>query len=894
MSELVTFVFTDLVGSVDLKRRMPGSGATERDLAYVEQVLKPHRERIEQGLVDSRGRVVSTAGDGHFLAFTDSIRAARWAIDVQRSHEDDPLMANGSPETTARVRIGLHVGVPQIDPSDNNNFIGRAVDYAARLADRAGAGQILLSRSAASLLEDAGLDGVKLYSHGMVSLRGIGDVEVHEVLYSRRSPGELREEQSKEDKREWTVLPMTMGLTEYSAQALSNAASSNVLSSTSAPVKRVGNYELIDLIGAGGMGNVYRARHTLFGRTRAVKIIKPELVASGGESVVQRFYKEIQATGSLEHPNLVVAIESSTPEDDLHFLVMEYIEGIGADELISRSGALKIADACEICRQAALGLAHLHGQGLVHRDIKPSNIMLTCADEQSASTSTPERMAVAKLMDLGLALLVGEDQQRLTRLDQGGMGTGHYMSPEQWRTTTVDIRADIYSLGCTLYHLLHGAPPFADSDLKPQLAHEREPLPPMRVDLPRELGELICRLLAKSPEERPQLPLEVARALAPFASGHSLVGLIDQQTAATRLAGHNQYDTLSPGQVELDTFIPRRRDQAHQDSEDQLPTRRRLLAATAITAGAAAVGLGWFAKNLHEQNQARRRIALENKATDKAALMGEQILKRFRELEVLAKNPDLIGWLEALDQSPDNVELRKAPQSWLTDAKLSRDSNYKSNSWFLTDSRGIQVARAPSKNTIGKSYAYRDYFHGGGHMTQEEAAQATEPILPIREQHHSRVYKSTKENVLKVAFSVPVWNQGDGDKSDVIGVLAMSVALGDFSALEENENSNSLIEIVLADTRADYVDKDEAGNEVAMHGLILHHKLLDQYGEGHPRLPGDMLKQIAAKRTIDKSRHFPDYKDLLGRPGLWYGGCFSNVMIQDKPTGWVIIAQERH
>src|SRR6185436_3685995 len=140
---------------------------------------------------------------------------------------------------------------------------------------------------------------------------------------------------------------------------------------------KLGNYELEQRLGSGGMGDVYRARHSQFGRVRAVKVIKQHFVDAGHDEVIRRFYQEIKAVGTLEHPNIVVAIDSSAPTDLVHYLVMEYIEGVGADELVARQGPLAVADACEIARQAARGLAYIHQHGMVHRDIKPSNLMLT-------------------------------------------------------------------------------------------------------------------------------------------------------------------------------------------------------------------------------------------------------------------------------------------------------------------------------------------------------------------------------------------------------------------------------------------------------------------------------------------------------------------------------------
>ena len=898
MSDLVTFVFTDLVGSVDLKQRMPGAGAAERDQAYVQEVLTPHRERIERGLTEAKGRVVSTAGDGHFLAFRDTIQAARWAIAVQQSHAEEAICSSADPDAVVRVRIGLHVGVPQADPADAQNFIGRAVDYAARLADRATAGQILASRSAASLLEDAGLDGVELHSHGILSLRGIGEVEAHEIVYGGRKPAEPEQDEKSVDRRQWTVLPATMGLTEYSAQLAAAGAGSSGVEAPPAPGgKRVGNYELLDMIGAGGMGNVYRARHTMFGRTRAVKIIKPELVASGGQSVVHRFYQEIQATGSLEHPNLVVAIESSTPDDQEHFLVMEYIDGVGVDRLLTEEGALGVAEACEVARQAAIGLEHLHRQGLVHRDVKPSNVMLTCVNDHSSqgaltptgSTSGFRKVALAKLMDLGLALLVRDDQQRLTRMDQGGMGTGHYMSPEQWRTTTVDIRADVYSLGCTLYHMLHGQPPYADSDLRPERAHEREPIPTLGEEVPPELDALLQRMMAKQPEDRLQRPIEVAQALAPFTSGHGLVEIVSRYTGRTAAAPRPYAETHTRRQAEVDTFVPARRDPG-QPIERHRPERRRLLTGAVLIATACVAGLGWLAVSQRDQMLSRGRGELDRFAKLTAKLMSEQIDKRFTALQTLAEKPELRKWLREIDTTPGDESLWVGPQQWILHEKSQRDSNFRSSSWFLTDRRGVQVARASFSDSIGNSYAHRDYFHGqGGDL--ESSTTAIDPPPPVSEPHLSSVYVSTSTKQLKVAFSVPVWDKQSGSDRRVIGVLAMSVSLGQFKALSDADNEESPIETVMADTGFDYIIDNQPNR-----GLVLHHRLIKAGEEfSHPRLTEKMLREITTDRRVDGPSLLSDYDDLLGR-GVRYEGAYAPIVI-DNPggrieTGWVILAQE--
>ena len=316
---------------------MPGRSDAERDQAFIELILTPHRERIERELAALGGRVVSTAGDGHFLVFSDTILAARWAIGIQQSHRDEPIRTPAG--NGVAVRISMHIGIPQIDPRDANNFVGKPVDYAARLNDYATGGQILVSRSVVAVLEDAGMDGVSFHRHGRRDLKGIGLVDIYELVYDADGPRKMRPQPRESLSRQWTVLPATMGLTEFHARA---ASRTDVLPApplpTIAPAK-LGNYELDERLGSGGMGDVYKARHSQFGRVRAVKVIKQHFVESGHREVIRRFYQEIKAVGALEHPNIVVAIDSSTPSDAVHYLVMEYIDGIGADELVGAARA---------------------------------------------------------------------------------------------------------------------------------------------------------------------------------------------------------------------------------------------------------------------------------------------------------------------------------------------------------------------------------------------------------------------------------------------------------------------------------------------------------------------------------------------------------------------------
>lgn len=291
-------------------------------------------------------------------------------------------------------------------------------------------------------------------------------------------------------------------------------------------VARIRDYRIVEKLGQGGMGTVYKAIHERLDRIVAIKVLTPDRLRD--PQGVSRFQREMKAVGKLQHPNIVNAHDAGEA-DGTHFLVMEYVDGVDLGVIVSRLGPLPVSDACELVRQAALGLQHVHQHGLVHRDIKPSNLMLTSAGQ-------------VKILDLGLALL--HDPQQPAGAELTGtsqlMGTADYVSPEQAEYTHgVDIRADLYSLGCTLYKLLTGNAPFSgkeyDTPLKKIMAHVQQKPPDVttrRPGLPAGLVAILYKLLAKDPVGRYATPGEVAAALAPFTAGCDLARL------AARAASH--------------------------------------------------------------------------------------------------------------------------------------------------------------------------------------------------------------------------------------------------------------------------------------------------------------------------------------------------------------------
>lgn len=273
-------------------------------------------------------------------------------------------------------------------------------------------------------------------------------------------------------------------------------------------------YEIEGLIAKGGMGEVFKAKHRMMDRRVALKVISQELTRN--PEAVERFHREVKTAAHLAHRNIVTAYDAEQAEG-IHFLVMEYVDGVDLAERVLKGDQLSVGTACDYVHQAATGLQHAHQEGMVHRDIKPHNLMLT-------------NDGTVKILDFGLASLsssnlisTGGDLPENASLTAAGsiMGTPDFISPEQAASARdADIRSDVYSLGATLYYLLSGQPPFAEGSVAERLKHHAESEPvaikSLRYDVPQELADVLSRMMAKAPEQRFQTPQEVADALAPF------------------------------------------------------------------------------------------------------------------------------------------------------------------------------------------------------------------------------------------------------------------------------------------------------------------------------------------------------------------------------------------
>lgn len=291
----------------------------------------------------------------------------------------------------------------------------------------------------------------------------------------------------------------------------------------------LGGYVLLERIGEGGMGQVFKARHLRLGRYAAIKIIRPELLTQA--AAVQRFEREARAAAQLNHTNIVAVYDFSEAKG-LHFLVMEYVQGIDLSRRLEESGPLPVLEACEYIRQTAIGLQHAHERGLVHRDIKPHNLLIadcrtTIDDLNEKSAIANHQSAILKILDMGLARGPGTSGEDGITREGVLVGTLDYLAPEQARNSKLlDARSDLYSLGCTFYHLLTGKPPYPDtSGLEKLLQHQQdEPaaLEKLRPDVPPQVAAIVRKLMAKKLDERYALAAEVADALGQYLASNPL------------------------------------------------------------------------------------------------------------------------------------------------------------------------------------------------------------------------------------------------------------------------------------------------------------------------------------------------------------------------------------
>jgi serine/threonine-protein kinase len=299
----------------------------------------------------------------------------------------------------------------------------------------------------------------------------------------------------------------------------------------------MGQYRILDELGRGGMGRVFKAEHMTMGRVVALKILNPTLTKT--EKARQLFHREVKNAAKLNHPNIVTAFDANQVGERC-FLVMEFVDGPNLQDFVKEHGPLPINQACDYVRQTAIGLHHAHDMGMVHRDIKPANLLV-----QKMNSKATTNTANLKILDFGLARLTGSENESGTHessieTTNTVMGTPDFLSPEQARNLrSVDGRSDLYSLGCTFYVLLTGEVPFPGGTTMEKLVRQSteapRPIQSLRPDIPNEVAAIVHKLLEKKPEDRFQSGAELAAALAQFTSQESANWVIVESLPAENI-----------------------------------------------------------------------------------------------------------------------------------------------------------------------------------------------------------------------------------------------------------------------------------------------------------------------------------------------------------------------
>jgi eukaryotic-like serine/threonine-protein kinase len=270
----------------------------------------------------------------------------------------------------------------------------------------------------------------------------------------------------------------------------------------------VGKYRLLELLGVGGMGQVYLAAHETMRRLVAIKLLT--LRPGADPSILPRFQREARAMAALDHPHIVKAFDADK-DDKIHYIVLEYVDGLSLNDLVRQRGTLTLDRAANYICQAAIGLHHAHQMGVIHRDIKPGNMLI-------------DRDGLVKILDMGLARLYHDSADNLTLEHNAGqaLGTADYLAPEQATNShDVEPRADIYALGCTFYFLLTGRAPFQGASISQKLAWHQTRMPASvrqsRPDVPVEVEAILNKMMAKKPQDRFATAEEVREVLEPWA-----------------------------------------------------------------------------------------------------------------------------------------------------------------------------------------------------------------------------------------------------------------------------------------------------------------------------------------------------------------------------------------
>jgi serine/threonine protein kinase/class 3 adenylate cyclase len=448
-------LFTDIVGSTSFFERY---GDTAGLL-----MLRRHDDQVMPAIEEGGGTVVKTIGDAVLATFTSAKTAAETAVKIQQRLN---AFNEGRPaEEQIYVRVGINYGTGFLKEGD---IFGDVVNVAARFVKNCAAAQILISRSVYDALK----------TEATITCQKLGTASFH----GKAAPEEMYEVL-------WTSAENYTRIRALLDAGKGGAAGRNTL----------GRYQLLEELGRGAMGVVYKAFDPAVGRVVALKTVRLDITGPDREELIRRLRQEAQAAGRLEHPN-IVTIYDAGEADGLFYLTMQFVKGQTLGELIAQRKLLPVKEVLTLIEQLCEGLHYAHERGIVHRDLKPSNI-ITTAD------------GVQKVVDFGVAKIVEAGTTRAGMV----VGTPSYMSPEQAQGGRVDRRSDIFSLGAIFYELLTGEKPFPGNTptaIIYKIIHE-DPIPPRAIEptVDPRLEAAVRKALAKSPFERFQTCREFQEAL---------------------------------------------------------------------------------------------------------------------------------------------------------------------------------------------------------------------------------------------------------------------------------------------------------------------------------------------------------------------------------------------
>ena len=465
-------------------------------------------------------------------------------------------------------------------------------------------------------------------------------------------------------------------------------------------LSHLGPYVLDRELGRGAMGTVYEATHAKLKRKVAIKIL-PAVFSSQTQRLV-RFMREMEAVGRLDHPNIVRATDAGEI-DDIHYLAMELVDGVDIHHLVACHERIDFEAAAEIIRQAALGLQHIHENGLVHRDVKPSNLMISTA-------------GVVKILDLGIARLRQEDElSTLTSLN-GLMGTPDFMAPEQaHQTGHVDIRADIYSLGCTFYKLLTGKAPFDGPEYGTQVAkivahssEEPTDVEELVKEIPPELAGLVRCMMQKKPDDRQQTPVQVASDLAAWSDATLLEELVCSSIA--------QRDTgRSCGPV-----VIRRREEEKPTSS----TRNRWWLALATTVAVVVAASAWGVSAQREQTLVASTVGAAGRNDSSSSKRAPSNQQLTADLKAFVAEP--------LKKVADNTEQIQEASRELAETNREINDNTQRIADTLEDLRDAFQAAMQQGGIVANPRSLGERYHNARVYAQQgKNLQARENFLQL-------------------------------------------------------------------------------------------------------------------------------------------------------------------